>query len=336
MSFPLTPHKEWSIYDSSKLDDYIACPRKYFYSHILGWRSDFPAHDLYFGQAWHIAREHQLLYGYHDVDGAFTKFLDYYRLKFDESTDSIYSPKCPAGVLNALLKFAQERKSDLLESEVIERDGVKLTEMSGTVPIDEKRVLHYKMDSHMRYLTGIHAGKVYSKDHKTTNGKYINGRQWEEQFYLSIQNGTYTHCLYCMYPVEEVLGVQFEGVGFEYLSRGSSARSAGYHCQIKQVDAFKTREQMAVWLWNTIDLVNDLERDMDRLHHCSTEDLVMKAFHQNPKSCTDYKGCTYHDFCMSWRNPLQRCGAPPIGYHEEFWDPSAVETKVKQDLEFPK
>lgn len=333
MTFPLTPHKEWSIYDSSKLDDYVACPRRYFYAHILGWRRDLPSHDLYFGQAWHLAREHQLLYGYEDIDGAFTKFLQYYRLQFDEATDSIYAPKTPAGVLNALLKFYQEHSQDMIENEVIERNGVKLTEISGTVPISENRKLHYKMDSHMRRLAD---GKVFSKDHKSTTGKYINSDQWANQFYLGIQNGTYTHCLYCQYPIEDVLGVEFEGCGFEYLQRGSANRPAGYHATIKQIPAFKKPEQMNVWLWNINAIMDDLERDMDRLFHCNIEDLVLKSFQQRPKSCGDYRGCTYHDFCLSWSNPLQRCGCPPIGYREDFWNPEEAETKIRLELEFPK
>ena len=159
MTFPLTHKPEWDILDSSKLDTYTRCPRHYFYEHVLGWRRDLPAHDLYFGQSWHLAREHQLIYGYNDVDGAFTKFLEYYRLQFDESSDEMYMPKTPQGVLMALIKFAKERKSDLIENEVIEKDGVKLIEISGSVPISDHRRLHFKMDSHMRRLSD---GKVFS------------------------------------------------------------------------------------------------------------------------------------------------------------------------------
>jgi hypothetical protein len=332
MTFPLLAQPEWSIYDSSKLDTYIACPRKFFYEHILGWRRDLPAHDLYFGQAWHIAREHQLLYGYDQVDEAFTKFLQYYRLQFDESTDDMYKPKNPMGVLNALLKFYKERSNDLIENEVVELNGVKLTEISGTVPIGEKRRLHYKMDSHMRRRSD---GKIFSWDHKSTSGKYINNDFWSNQFYLSIQNGTYTHCLYCQYPIEQVLGIEFCGTGFEFLSKGSAQRSAGYHATLRRVPAFKNPSQMNIWLWTVNDIVDDLERDMDRLFHSSIEDPVLMAFRCNSKSCGDYRGCTFHDFCMSWTNPLQRCAVPPLGYRVEFWNPEEAETKIKQELNFP-
>lgn len=332
MTFPLTTKPEWSIIDSSKLDTYIACPRKFFYEHILGWRRDLPAHDLYFGQAWHIAREHQLLYGYDKVDEAFSKFFDYYRLQFDESTDEMYRPKNPDGVLKALIKFYQERSNDLIENEVVEKEGVKFTELSGSVPISETRRIHYKMDSIMRRKQD---GKIFSWDHKSTSGKYINSPQWANQFYLGIQNGTYTHCLYCQFPIEDVLGIEFCGTGFEYLQRGSANRGAGYHAILQRVPAYKNPTQMNTWLWNINSICDELDRDMDSLHHCNVEDPLLFAFRQNPKSCGDYRGCTFHDFCMTWSNPLQRCAVPPLGYREEFWNPEEAETKIKQELSLP-
>ena len=329
--FPLPKQPTWSIRDSSKLDDYLACPRKYFYAHILGWRMDVPAHDLHFGSSWHCAREHQLLHGYDDVGGAFNAFMNEYRKVFDESTDELYKPKTPTAVLNALMKFAEERQSDLIENEVVELDGTKMTEISGTVPVAEDRVLYYRMDSIMRRKED---DKVFSWDHKTTSGKYINGRQWGEQFHLGIQNGTYTHCLYCLFPIKDVLGIEFCGTGFEFLQRGSAARPAGYHATLRRVPAFKTPEQMNTWLWNINDVLDNIDHDMERLIECSENDQVLMAFQQNPKSCTDFRGCAYHDFCLAWQNPLRQCQEPPLGFRIEFWNPAEMNTTNKKDLEW--
>lgn len=327
----LPEHPEWAIRDSSKLSDYLKGPRKFFYAHILGWRPDVPSHDLHFGSSWHKAREHQLIYGYEDVQGAYNAFLTEYRKYFDPETDSIYVPKTPTGVLNALMKFAEEKRLDLVENRVVEMNGKKMTEISGTVPISEDRILYYRLDDIMERLSD---SMIFSWDHKSTTEKYINGRQWSEQFHLSIQNGTYTHCLYCMFPIEQVLGIEFCGTGFTYLQRGSANRPAGYHATLRRVPAFKTPEQMNSWLWTVNDIIDDIERDMDRLSHCKEGDPVMMAFRCNPESCTDYKGCPYHDYCLSWQNPLQHCYEPPLGFREEFWNPAEIETTNKKNLEW--
>jgi len=329
MTFPITEHPTWAIKDSSKLDDYLRCHRFYFFRYILGWDLDFPAHDLLFGEAYHKAREHQLLHGYDDVAGAFEAFNNCYRLHFAPEEDEIYKPKTPTAVLNALMKFAEERYADLVDNEVVVIDGQKMTEISGTVPIDENRVLHYRMDSILRRLED---GMIFSWDHKTTAEKYILGRQWADQFFLSIQNGTYTHCLYCMFPIEQVLGIEFCGTGFAFLSRGSANRSSGYHATLRRVPAFKTPEQMNAWLWTVNNLLDEIERDMDKLFHCTENDAVLMAFPMNGTSCTDYRGCQYHDYCLSWPNPLRQCYEPPLGFIEKFWNPAERESSVKKDL----
>jgi len=331
MTCSIKPHPSWEIKDSSKLDDYERCARYYFYHYILGWTLDVPAHDLVFGDAYHHAREHQLLFGYDDIAGAYNAFMSVYRKEFPPETDGIYLPKTPTAVFNALQVFAREHYRDLIENEVVELDGKKMTEIAGTVPVDEKRVLHYRMDSIMRRLEDQ---RVFSWDHKTTTGKWIHDSRWDNELYLSIQNGTYTHCLYCMFPIEEVLGVEFVKTGFEYLSKGSRDRAAGYYATIRAIPAFKTPDQMNTWLWTVNDLLDELERDMDRLFHASEGDEVLMAFRMNPKSCTSYRGCEFHDYCLAWQNPLRRCQEPPIGFVERWWDPSQREATIKKDLRF--
>jgi hypothetical protein len=296
----------------------------FFFEYILGWRTDTPQHDLHFGQCWHLAREYQLIHGYDTFYEAFELFEREYRKEFDEETDELYRPKDAFAVLVALEKFAAERKSDLVENELL------LTETSGTVPINARgRVLYYRMDSVLR---NHETGKIFSWDHKSKKGSF--NRQWADKFQLSIQNGTYTHCMYCMYPIDQVLGVEFCGTSFEYLKRASSARSAGYHVNFLRVPSFKPPDQMNAWLWTVNELYSEYERELDRLMHCKESDPVMMAFPMNDTSCTNFWGCKYHDYCISWQNPLQRCDEPPLGFREEHWDPSAMETTHKKDLEW--
>ena len=331
MTFPIKEHPSWDIKDSSKVDDYLRCPRYYFYHYLLGWTLDMPAHDLIFGDAFHRAREHQLLFGYDDVAGAMDAFMATYRKEFEPESDAIYLPKTPAAILNALIQFAQLHSLDLINNEVVSINGQKMTEISGTVPVDDHRVLHYRMDSIMQRLED---GMIFSWDHKTTSGKWIHDTRWDEDLHLSIQNGTYTHCLYCMFPVEQVLGVEFVKTGFEFLSKGSANRSAGYHATTRKIPAFKSPDQMNTWLWNVNVRLDDIERDMDRLTHCTESDEVLMSFPLNPKSCTSYRGCEFHDFCLTWQNPLRRCYEPPIGFIERYWNPAERESTVKKDLTF--
>lgn len=314
---------EWEVLDSSKLSDFSTCPRKFFFAHILGWSPDRPNQDAWFGEAWHSAREHMLLNGYEDVAGAYDKFLHKYRQRFDEDTDELYPAKNPAGALNALINFANYYRDDLEKNEVL------FTEISGSVPINEDRVIYFRMDSIVRRKED---GRIFSWDHKTTKSF---GRTWADQFALSWQSGTYTHCLYCMYEPDQVLGVEFCGTQFEYLTRSSSKRPAGHYASFQRVPAWKTKDQMQVWLWNISDLINHIEYELDRLQYCDEDDPVLYAFPMNPESCTKYWGCPYHDYCLSWPNPLQRCYEPPIGFIEKFWDPREIETTHKKELKWP-
>lgn len=319
----------WDITDSSKLESYIRCPRAFFYRYILGWDLDIPAQDLWFGESWHRGREYQLLNGYDDVQGAYDKFITGYREKYVPEQDEYYSPKTPTAALNGYMAFAQQRSRDLIDNEVVVLNGQKMTEIAGTVPISDKRVLHYRMDSIIRRKED---GKIFSWDHKTTSEKNIKYDSWSNQFFLSLQCGTYTHCLYCMFPIEEVLGMVFCGIGFVYLKRGSAYRAAGYHCELKRVPAYKTPDQMNAWLWTVNDIMDNMERDRARLEDAKEDDPVLTAYPMNNTSCGAFRGCPYHDFCISWPNPLRNAYEPPLGFVKKFWDPSKIVHSVKRDL----
>jgi hypothetical protein len=176
--------------------------------------------------------------------------------------------------------------------------------------------------------------RIFSWDHKSATERSMNYPWWEKNFFLGLQNGTYTHCLYCMYPIEQVIGVEFCGTSFGYLKRGSSKRPAGYDINFKRVPAWKTPEQMNVWLYTVNDLYDRLEDEMDKLDGCKDSDAVLQAFPMNPGTCSKYFGCEFHDYCMSWENPLRQCHEPPLGFKQEFWNPADMETTNKINLKF--
>lgn len=300
---PIPYDPTWDIIDSSKFSTFYDCPRRYFYEYLLGWRSTAPNNHTYFGEAWHIAQEHLLLNGYeaHHINDAFEKFINFYRMEFDEETDELYEPKTPERALKALVKYCQEHPDDHDKYEVL------YTEIAGTVPIDADVNVHFRMDSILNKRSDNHKLSI---DHKT--GSSLN-RQWQEKWPLSVAAGTYNHVLHCLYDPDEVDGLKFRGTFFK--------RTKSHLFDFTTVPVRKTPLQMRVWLWNILYQYDLLQHNMLLLQKCTDSDPVMFAFPMNPESCTKYFGCPYHDFCLAWANPLQRCDEPPMGFEVKFWNP---------------
>jgi len=313
--YPIPYNSAWDIMDSTKLkDDFQTCERKYFYRHLLGWKSSLPNNDLTFGEAAHKAKEYLWLHGYSNesIKGAFEEFLRVYRPVFPEDTDEIYGGKTPDGWLQAMIGYVDKYADDFDKYEVL------YTEIAGTVPVDEKRVLHFRMDS---VLEEKSSGRKVSMDLKTKGSSFSgkNAMVWENSHLLSIQNGTYTHCLYCLYPEEEVKGMIFDGVG---VWRTKTEYKTDYF----RASAYLSPRQMNVWLWEVIDILDRMEFEMERLASCKDSDEIMMAFPRRTENCTKYfRLCPYHDFCLTWSNPLQHCFEPPIGFEIDFWNPSTRE-----------
>lgn len=313
--YPIPYHSTWDIKDSSKLrGDFQTCERAYFYRDLLGWKGTAPNNDLVFGEAAHKAKEHLWLNGYGNtsIQDAFVKFQNIYRPKFPQDTDELYGGKTPDGWLSAMVKYTDTYASDFDKYEVL------YTEIAGTVPIDKDRVLHFRMDT---VLEERDSGRKVSMDLKTKGSSFGGkvGMVWENDHYLSIQNGTYTHCLYCLYPQEEVKGMIFDGVGV-WRNKG------GYMCDLFRPDAYLSPRQMQVWLWSVVDILDRIDYEMERLASSSEGDEVLMAFPMRTENCTKYfRVCPYHDFCLTYSNPLQMAFEVPIGFEVDFWDPRSRE-----------
>jgi hypothetical protein len=235
-------------------------------------------------------------------------FLDEYRKEFDSYTDELYFPKTPSMAFEALEDYLR----------VMERErGVwkpLYTEISLSVPILYGLILNGRMD---QLSENIETGEKKVREYKTT-GRY--DRQWRDQWLLSTQIGTYTHALYSLYPEEEVHGVVVEA--FIFQKKG---------VQFQQLPCRRTPAQLLTWLQSTSNWALKLADELRILENYTKEELedmdVLSCFNLNPQSCTKYFGCPYHDFCSAWSNPIQEMYEPPIGFREEFWDPSEKPAK---------
>jgi hypothetical protein len=320
-TYPIIFHPSWEILDSTKLKCFEECHRKFFYENLLGWKPEQPSIDLIFGEAIHealaVIHEAQDL-GDETLALAYTAFIKCYQETFPANTWEDYVPKNPEGALAILTRYADHYGDDFQKAKT------KYVEVGGSVPIQLdpiERRMHFRLDGLMEDLKE----NYFCREHKTTGSNF--SRMWRDEFDLSIQIGTYNHAQYCIFPKERVRGVEVNGISIRGLKSGPAVDFERKQC-------WSTPAQMNQWLWTVNDLWSTIEFELDRLSACKDSDPVLCAFPINPYSCTKYRGCIYHDFCVAWANPLQQHRQPPPGFKVEFWDPSKEEYKTKMELEW--
>lgn len=311
---PLIP-LEKNVLDNSKLEDYQRCPRYFFYRHVLGWDSEAPNNHLVFGTSWHLAMEHLILHGYGDtsVIEAHNIFLSDYRKTFLPETDELFEPKTPSNAFLVLAKYAQKYNGEL------EHTKVMFTEIAGSVAIDEKHMLSFRMDS---VLKNLKTEKMFSREHKTGSRTWM----WDEQWILGQQPGMYNHVLYCLYPFDEVEGVEMNGSFF--IKRKSDPYD------FRRFTVKKRKDQMQVWIDNVRYYLWEIDREYSILNDSKEEDPTLRAFPLRTHNCLEYsRVCAYQDFCLAWPNPLRKMHQPPMGFKVRYWNPLEREAKKTLNIE---
>ncbi len=297
-------HPTWGIYDATKLQSFMCCPRQHFYEYVLGWVPDKPNVHLEFGVGWHLAMETLITKGYslNSVVEGHALLTDHYRQFFGEQSDEIYHPKTPQQALIGLTKYIIEYADDEFEP--------VYTEIAGTVPISGKKVLHFKLDSILK-----EKGLYKSREHKTASAL---SRAWIDQWYLKMQVFVYNHVLYSVFNPNNVFGVEINGAIF-------SKKDVKFH----RIPVRHQINVMEAWLWEVNDLMERIDNEYNRLMDCKADDEVMRAFPKNTENCTKYFGCPYEDFCIAWANPLSRVDEPPLNFIVERWNPAKEREKAK-------
>lgn len=326
--YPIEPSPTWDIQDSSKIQTAMECWRKYFFEYVLGWQHIQPNVHLIFGEAWHEALAMLYLsdFSINSVKAAYYDgFLPCYRESFDEEDDEANMPKAPTRAFLALAAYANRYEKDDREYKILEHDGTPMVEIGGTVNLSDDRTIAFRMDT---IMTGPHG--IISREHKTGSSVYL----WDLQFYLSPQVGTYSHVLYCLYPENEVRGVIVDGTIFKKTKDDpkKDAKEPFRHFEFLSVPVYKSPDNMNQWLNTMLWWLDMVEWNFNTLADCSADDKIMRAFPMNPTGCTNWGGCDYHDFCISWANPLRHCLQPPIGFHVEHWNPLDMPARVKLEV----
>jgi len=325
----LTPHPAWEVIDSTKLNDFISCPRKYFYKHIVGWDTEHKSNHLIYGIAIHKALEVFAEKGFspETTNEAFETFLNSYRKELSYETDEFYEPKTPNNTLVMLAEYAKKYQRDW------ERYEVLYSEISGNVSLHEDVTLFFRMDT---IIQELETGKIFSLEHKTTSSDYL----WEHQWPLAIQIGMYNHVLRCMHDPETVGGVLINGLimrknktGWAQALEGKPITTKTQPFEFRRFPVCHSNNHMAVWSWNTTYLVDLIRHHMTLLNGCTEEDQILACFDLRPSSCLSYGHvCEFHDFCLAWANPLRKAFSPPAGFIQRFWDPREIEAKNNFEL----
>lgn len=306
-------HPTWPIMDSTKTQALQDCPRKFFYSYILGWRSDRPNVHLCFGHAWHQAMEVILTEGHspETVQKAYQVFMEDYvkRMQKDPMVlEELHASKTPSNALRALAEYAGKWND--------EPHDTLYVEVAGTVPIADNRILHTKTDAIRKYPQGHRLQDlIYSLEHKTTTRQT---QAWEEKWHYLFQVGTYYHFLKCMFPPEQVHGIVINGAIF---------RKSGN--AFPRIPVTFSKEMWELWVQEANHYWDYLEWNMRLLYETKPSDRVMIAFPRNSYSCSKF-GCSYPQLCSVHANPLRRCEEPPLGYQQEFWDPRRNEEEASR------
>lgn len=303
------------IIDSSKLTDYVKCPRYFMYRHILGWESETSNNHLVFGTAWHEAMEHLLLHGYDNdsIIDAHDILTREYRKEFSPESDEAYEPKTPANALLVLGAYAQRWESEDAGLETL------MTEIAGNIPISDKDSLYFRIDAVLRKPNG----KVFIREHKTGSRVWM----WAEQWPLAIAIGTYSHMGFSFYGIDDFDGIEMNGSFF--IKRKKDPYD------FMRYTVKKSREQMQQWLQMVQYYCWKIRLNKDILQETENAD-VLEAFPLRPTNCLDYgKVCQYHDYCLAWRNPILRTdGEPPPGFKLSFWNP--MDREAKSIFQIPK
>lgn len=308
-------HPTWKIHDSSKINEFMTCPRSYFWKYVLGWQLEEGNHlnrHLIFGECWHKALEYCYRTGWtpDNMVAATEIATDYYRKFYDPITDGERKPKTPANILPALLYYYES-----FIQNGHDRWNVVHTEVAGSAWLDEKRKIQFRMDLIVQRQDD---GKYMIVEHKTGSR---DDNSWTDKWSVAFQLGTYYYALSLMYPPEQVYGALVNGMIF-YNNQKEPFR-------YKRVPIEKPLPHLQMWYWTCQHYMDMIEWEFERLAEGKESDPVMMAFPMNTESCVKYYGCPYLVYCGARPNPLQN---PVLAYPMEkrWWNPADFEITAQK------
>ncbi len=300
LTYPIEAHPTWNIHDSSKVQEFLTCPRKYFFRYTSGWAREGANPHLVYGEAVHKALAHLTLHGYkaETIIEAYQLFLTHYRKYFPPEMDEELAPKSPNYTMNALAEYTATWEDTDKKYKTLH------VEVAGSVAISDRHKLEFRIDSILEGPYGI-----VCREHKT--GSYLS-QAWIDRWSTSFQLFCYNHVLFRKYGPDKVYGVEVNGF---------IARKSGF--AFERIPIRKTPDINLAWLWEANYWLDQIQWNYDELAQVKSEDDVMTCFPKNPESCTKYnRPCQYLPFCTAWANPCRYMGQIQSGFKREYWNPA--------------
>lgn len=298
-NYPIPFNDSWNLLDSSKVQDYQTCPRKFFFRHVLGWKQEGSNHDLVFGEAFHLLMGELYRSRFQRLEEAYGLFLKKYREHFDADTDQEHSPKNPERVVAALQKYIEFYARKDMELEPIR------VEMFGTVPISTEQEIAFRIDLIAKDSNGL----LIPFEHKTSKW---NITDWASQWMMKFQIMTYAYVVNCLYgDLKKLIPVVVNGVIFQKTK-----------IEFNRLTITKNIYDMNLYLSIANSICRAIKSDFDTLSNTKDSEPIMPCFLPNGQSCMVYnRPCAFLDFCSMYQNPLYISREVQPGFRQEFWNP---------------
>lgn len=290
--------------DSTSLNEFKICPRRYYYSIVMGYQPAEQSVHLTFGILMHQAVEHYWLYRLNDKlehQDALREVVREILLETwynGKPWQSEVKTKNRFTLVRTVIWYLDKYQNDPIQTVVLPGNKVAV-ELPFQLPVDvkteqgEQFVLCGKLDrigelNHNRYVTDV----------KTTQRPINN--QWYSHFSPDNQFSIYSIAAKVIFETE-VLGILVDGIQvvqtFSEFHRGIVER---------------TPEQLSQWL-------HDLQFFLAQLEWCATNN----EWPLNDSNCNLWGGCPFRGPCSA-QTPSIREMTLKHEYRRRVWDASFV------------
>ncbi len=289
-------------WDSTSLGTLKDCPRKYFYTLVMGYRSRGESVHLKFGIHYHHGLEHydKLRANGESHDDALREvvrdlLVSTWSAETETPWESDHNSKTRENLVRSVIWYIEHFKDDPAKTLILS-NGTPAVELTFRFEVDDGLVLAGHLDRVVEFADGI-----YVMDRKTTTSTISS--YYFDRYEPDNQMSLYSLAAHIIYQVP-VRGVIIDAaqiaVGFTRFARGMT---------------YRTPDQLQEWLEFTRGWVAKAQA----MGHAMTHETDERPWIMNDKSCHDYGGCPFRKVCS--RSPAVRQNILDSDYDIQHWNP---------------